>query len=102
MGKRCQGTSTWENKGVEVRTVLLISSHPPDSFPPQGFHRVTRPDGHSADVNAGTGGVGQAYLWYHEGPTRGGAIIEVDVIYDDEPVRVPRDSRRRRGRGGED
>ena len=55
--------------------------------PPQGFRRATHPDKErSANISAGAGGVGQAYLWYHRGANRGAPVVAVDVIYNDEPV----------------
>jgi hypothetical protein len=53
---------------------------------PQGYHRVTRKGGDSADVNAGTPGGGQTYLWSHEGANKGAPIVAVTVITQDEPV----------------
>jgi len=43
---------------------------------------VTKFDGQPADLD----GRNPAYLWTHEGPHRGGPVVELTVIYDDEAV----------------
>eukprot|EP00953_Heterococcus_sp_UTEX-ZZ885_P018016 10072-Heterococcus_DN1.PRE.1 len=63
---------------------------------PAGYHRVTLQDGGSANLSKHELSSSKlSFLWYSDSPGKSGPVIEVTVLYDDEPVpagwdKVPR------------
>ncbi|KAG5186083.1 hypothetical protein JKP88DRAFT_310040, partial [Tribonema minus] len=63
-----------------------------------GYHRTTLHDGGTANINRSNDKQGvssQSFLWYCDVPSKLGPVVDVQVLYDDEPTppgweKVPR------------
>ena len=51
----------------------------------KGFHKITLPDGGTAELNRGSG-KSPSFLWYHDGAGRGDPIVEIKVIHGEDAV----------------